>query len=543
VTNPGGGFTNWLDQLVGNNRVDLSKVVNANSAPPALSGSNMNSGGMAGILPSSAITGKTHTDIALRAFADWLRGNYPGISNETIQKMYIDYTKTDRLPFADMEVQRNALIQSSQNNPDSTVGEQGKYPTVMHTPAQNAETHSENLGRQMSSLGGSANAPAPSPTDPTAGGNTGPGIDFPQYTPITIPDLTDTDFTDVAKQRVAAIYAKQYEALDNMLNQAGQQYQQDKPVMAGIYNQLGGDLGNIKQGVTSDLNQTKQEQTARGQDLQNQLANIYAPTASQTAQIAAGNGQDNSQNQAAADTQRQFAQGQAAQGTQTEANYLDNAGSSYQNWLSGTQAAASNEGAAQQSNLLSNYGTIRANLANQRLGIGSNEIAAALGLEQQLSDQDMQKQEWLANMAMQANESQNAANQQNYENQRGAYVDERNFALDAAKQQSAAAAAAAKGAGGSGGAPKSLAAINQQLIADYGDVGLANRAVSTVRDLLGNGVNSVDLASYPAIMARITAVAHQNGDEPNAYQDAVLALITGGGIPVGNLSQDQIATG
>jgi hypothetical protein len=325
-----------------------------------------------------------------------------------------------------------------------------------------------------------------------------------------------------------------------LLNQAGQQYEQNKPVMAGIYSQLGGDLGNIKAGVTSDLDQQKQQQAAQGQELQGQIANIYAPTASQTAQIAAGSGLDNSQNQAAADTQRQFAQGQAAESTQTQADYLTNAGNSYTNWLAGTQAAAGNEGAVQQSNLLNNYGQIRANLANQRLGIGSQELQDVLNLENQLSDEDMRKQQWLADIAMRANESQNAANQQNYENQYGAYRDEKNYGLDVAKQQQAAAAAAGKSSGGSGAAPKSLAAIKQQIIADYGDVELANKAVQTVSDVLGNGPNSVDLASFPAIFARITAVALANGDNPEAYQDVALALT--GGVPVGNLSQDQIAT-
>lgn len=209
------------------------------------------------------------------------------------------------------------------------------------------------------------------------------------------------DFTDQANAVAAKNFAPQYQALQMAANNAQTQYNKADPIIEGLYQKLSGDIRNQAQATQDQATAQAAARGTQGQDLQSNIANTYASTQNNQADLLAKLGlQDAAPTTLQAGTNDSaWQQGQAATNTASAKDYINATGTNAANFENQTATATDTQGAVARQNLLGQLSSALSQVDQQRLGVASDQSQAASTLGLTLSDRNYGQQKDLYNAA------------------------------------------------------------------------------------------------------------------------------------------------
>lgn len=215
------------------------------------------------------------------------------------------------------------------------------------------------------------------------------------------------DFTDQANSIAAKNFAPQYQALQMAAQSAQNQYNHADPIIEGLYQKLSGDIRNQAVATQDQAAQQAASRNTQGQNLQNNIAQTYASTQGNQADLLAKLGIQDAAPQTlqSGTNDSAWQQGQAATNTASATDYINATGTNAQNFGNQIATATDTQGAVARQNLIGQLSQALSQVDQQRLGVASDQSQAASSLGMQLSDRDYGQQKDLYSAAQQQQQS------------------------------------------------------------------------------------------------------------------------------------------
>lgn len=275
------------------------------------------------------------------------------------------------------------------------------------------------VGSAISKLAGMfSSTPANPGSDVVQDPGMGTGVSQEAY---TAPVFSMKDFTDEANAIAAKAYGPQYEAINSGKANAQSQYNTSDQVVEGLYQKLAEKIGASGQQQAQQYDQSSAESAARTAALEKQIANTYSGSQQQEADLMQKLGGQQAASTILPDNSA-FQQSEAAVQGNDQANYYAQQKQASNDQTTGTQNAATTQGAVSRENLVRDLANVLNQYDQQQLQVSGNQSTTALDIANQLSNRDMQLQQLNAGAQTDAWNANNTLAQQ--QQQAAQYADE-----------------------------------------------------------------------------------------------------------------------
>lgn len=236
----------------------------------------------------------------------------------------------------------------------------------------------------------------PDPTNPNSIPNPTPPVYDSLPPPPTLPDLNVPqivlhDFMPQATEAMTAAYAPLFAGIEASRANTQQQGDRSQALTGGAYDAAISDLAS-RAAATDQANQQAQAaNTQQGAQLGQALGQNYMGNTQATADVLKGLGIQAAAPQVLGDAANQasWQQGQAAQSTANQANYLTNQNAADQKYATDMQDVMSNQKARNASDIANAVAQNLFNLDQIKTGYDSEKIQKAIEMAMNLQSQDI----------------------------------------------------------------------------------------------------------------------------------------------------------